>query len=50
MMFQYTRTLYIQLPGHILRILGTAATQETILQLHIQETMYQWLHKMADQE
>lgn len=50
MMFQYTRTLYIQLPGHILRILGTAATQETILQLHIQGTMYQWLHKMADQE
>ena len=43
-------TLYIQLPGHILRTLGTVATQETILQLHIQETMYQWLHKMADQE
>ena len=44
------KALYIQLPGHILRTLGTAATQETILQLHIQETMYQWLHKMADQE
>lgn len=43
-------TLYIQLPGHILKSLGTVATPEIILQLHIPETMYQLPHKMADQE
>ena len=43
-------TFYIQLPGHILRSLGTAATPEITLQLHILETMYQLPHKMADQE
>ena len=43
-------TFYIQLPGHILRSLGTAATPEITLQLHILETMYELPHKMADQE
>ena len=45
-----TLNFYIQLPGHIPRSLGTAATPEITLQLHIPETMYQLPHKMADQE